>query len=313
MRHVVPVSGKDSLATAILVNYRQTLSTADFMAKLTSLGIRYNVLFDDDKFPKLEDVDEVEYIYNDVGADIPDVQQWLTDVENSVLGKPIYRIGESLEDLILDQGILPSFRSRFCTRMAKIYPMEDYLGNAPVIVYFGIRADENREGYRQTKKNIIPNYPLQVMGIDLEGVYKLIGQYAPPEFFWMRLYNEVLKHTTEDKVKRLPDHIRRQLFSWRTRMNCYFCFFQRQYEWIGLLEHYPDLFWRAVELEENTGAKDFTWNPSKSLRTMLEQSDLIISKRAKRVAKWVNGIEETDDEGMAEMINVVSCGLLCGK
>lgn len=313
MRHVVPVSGKDSLATAVLVNMRQTLSTEKFMEALSVLGVRYNVLFDENKFSKLSEDDEVEYIYNDVGADIPDVQEWLARIEKEKLGKSIYRIGESLEDLILEQGILPSFRSRYCTRMTKIYPMEDYLGNAPVTVYFGIRADENREGYRQTKKNITPNYPLQVMGIDLEGVYKLIGEYAPPDFYWKTLYKQVLKYTTFDKIERLPDHIKRQLFSWRTRMNCYFCFFQRQYEWIGLLENYPDLFWRAVEFEENTGAKDFTWNPSKSLRTMLEQRDTIIDKRAKRVAKWINGIEEADDEGMSEMINIVSCGLLCGK
>lgn len=281
MRHIVPISGKDSLATAIVVK-------------------------------EILQIPDVEYIYNDVGADIPDVSDWLARVERE-RGITIHRIGESLEDIILDQGILPSFRSRYCTRMAKIYPMEDYLGNDPCIVYFGIRADENREGYRQTKKNIIPNYPLQTLGITLEGVYRLIGDLAPPDFFWQRLYNSVTAYTTEDKLRALPKHIHSQLFSWRTRMNCYFCFFQRQYEWVGLLEHYPDLFWRAVELEESIGAKNFTWNPSKSLRTMALQADQIIDKRARRVAKWVNGIAEVDEEGISEMINVVSCGLLCGK
>lgn len=281
MRHIVPISGKDSLATAIVVK-------------------------------EILQIPDVEYIYNDVGADIPDVSDWLARVERE-RGITIHRIGESLEDIILDQGILPSFRSRYCTRMAKIYPMEDYLGNDPCIVYFGIRADENREGYRQTKKNIIPNYPLQTLGITLEGVYRLIGDLAPPDFFWQRLYNSVTAYTTEDKLRALPKHIHSQLFSWRTRMNCYFCFFQRQYEWVGLLEHYPDLFWRAVELEESIGAKNFTWNPSKSLRTMALQADQIIDRRARRVAKWVNGIAEVDEEGISEMINVVSCGLLCGK
>lgn len=281
MRHIVPISGKDSLATAIAVK-------------------------------EILQIPDVEYIYNDVGADIPDVSDWLARVERE-RGITIHRIGESLEDIILDQGILPSFRSRYCTRMAKIYPMEDYLGNDPCIVYFGIRADENREGYRQTKKNIIPNYPLQTLGITLEGVYRLIGDLAPPDFFWQRLYNSVTAYTAEDKLRALPKHIHSQLFSWRTRMNCYFCFFQRQYEWVGLLEHYPDLFWRAVELEESIGAKNFTWNPSKSLRTMALQADQIIDKRARRVAKWVNGIAEVDEEGISEMINVVSCGLLCGK
>ena len=96
MRHIVPISGKDSLATAMLVK---------------------------------DIVPNVEYFYNDVGADIPDVEAWLKMVEDKALFAPIVRVGESLVDIILDQGILPSFRARFCTRMAKIYPMEDYLGS----------------------------------------------------------------------------------------------------------------------------------------------------------------------------------------
>lgn len=191
--------------------------------------------------------------------------------------------------------------------------MEDYLGNTECTVYFGIRADERRDGYRATKKNIQPRYPLQELGVGLDQVYSIIGDLAPPDFFWQRLYDNVEMYCPTDKIAALPKHIRAQLFSWRTRMNCYFCFFQRQYEWIGLLEHYPDLFWRAVELEESTGAKDFTWNPSKSLRTMALQAEQIIDKRAKRVAKWINGVTEADDEGIHDMINVVSCGLLCGK
>lgn len=281
MRHVVPISGKDSLATAIVVK--------------EVLGI------------------DAEYIYNDVGADIPDVQNWLDMVERERLHKPIYRIGENLEDIILDQGILPSFRSRYCTRMAKIYPMEDYLGKSDCIVYFGIRADEDREGYRATKKNITPRYPLKELGIDIHQVYNIVGSYGPPSFFWPKLYNQTAKYVSIDLIEMLPTNVKKQLFAWRTRMNCYFCFFQRQYEWVGLLDHYPDLFWKAVEFEENVGAKDFTWNPSKSLRTMLEQKEMIIDKRAKKIAKWVNGLKENDDEGMQDLINVVSCGLLCGK
>ena len=98
-------------------------------------------------------------------------------------------------------------------------------------------------------------------------------------------------------------------------MNCYFCFFQRQYEWIGLLDHYPELFEKAVWYEKNVGAVDFTWNPSKSLDTMRSQRTMIIEKRAKKIAKWVNNQAESleNDDGYSDMINVVSCGLLCGK
>lgn len=50
MRHIVPISGKDSLATAIVVK-------------------------------EILQIPDVEYIYNDVGADIPDVSDWLARVE----------------------------------------------------------------------------------------------------------------------------------------------------------------------------------------------------------------------------------------
>lgn len=50
MRHLVPISGKDSLATAIVVK-------------------------------EILQIPDVEYIYNDVGADIPDVSDWLARVE----------------------------------------------------------------------------------------------------------------------------------------------------------------------------------------------------------------------------------------
>lgn len=159
MRHIVPISGKDSLATALVVR------------------------------DLVQPEGTIEYFYNDVGADIPDVHNWLDRVERELLKAPIVRVGESLEDIILDQGILPSFRSRFCTRMAKIYPMEDYLGSEPATVYFGIRADENREGYRPTKKNITPAYPLQIHGIGMKEVYSIIKGYEPPTFYWKRLYD----------------------------------------------------------------------------------------------------------------------------
>lgn len=281
LRHIVPISGKDSLATAIIVKDR--------------LGIQ-----------------DAEYIYNDVGADIPIVYDWLRRVERE-REITISRIGADLQDIILDQGILPSFRARFCTRMAKIYPMEDYLGKDDCIVYFGIRADERRDGYRATKKNINPRYPLVEHGIDLQDVYRIIGDLAPPDFFWPKLYDATAQYVAKETLDQLPKHIKAQLFSWRTRMNCFFCFYQRQYEWVGLAEHYPDLFNRAVEMEETIGAADFTWNASKSLRTMLREKDMITDKRAKRIAKWIQGSKDTDEEGMSELINVVSCGLLCGK
>jgi hypothetical protein len=67
-------------------------------------------------------------------------------------------------------------------------------------------------------------------------------------------------------------------YSWRTRSGCYFCFFQRKIEWVGLKEHHPDLFEEAKRYEKvdpATGDR-YTWSQSESLEEL---------ERAERVAK----------------------------
>ena len=59
-------------------------------------------------------------------------------------------------------------------------------------------------------------------------------------------------------------------YDWRTRSGCYFCFFQRKIEWVGLLERHPDLFEKAKEYEkidEQSGAR-YTWNQRESLQEL---------------------------------------------
>ncbi len=136
-RHIIPISGKDSAATAIVQMARQ---------------------------PELN----YEFIYNDTMSELPEVDNWLRLME-SYLEAPIHRIGANLEDIIYEQGILPSFHTRFCTRLAKIYPMEDWIAkdNKPAKIYLGIRADEERIGYESKRSSIVPVYPLQELGITL--------------------------------------------------------------------------------------------------------------------------------------------------
>lgn len=113
MRHIIPISGKDSLMTAIIQKELE---------------------------PR-----EYEYIYNVTGAETPEIIDWLAKVE-TCLDAPIVRAGADLEQIIYDKGVLPSPRVRFCTEYAKIKPMQKYIGKEDATVYFGIRADENRGG-----------------------------------------------------------------------------------------------------------------------------------------------------------------------
>lgn len=214
MRHLIPISGKDSLATAIVQMTRD---------------------------PELP----YELFFNDVGSELPETYDWLSQVETK-LARPITRIGRSLEQVIHGEGILPSANTRFCTRLGKIQPMEDYLGNDPTTIYFGIRADEDRAGYNG-KHSIRPVYPLKELGIGLEQVYQIVDRFGlrPPNFFWSRLHEIVTdklnqRHRTwrrftpvpsaDEVYGKLPRWAFDSLFAWRSRPNCYFCFFQMRHE-----------------------------------------------------------------------------------
>jgi len=115
MRHIIPISGKDSLATALVQIKRK---------------------------PELN----YEFVFNPTGAELPCVFDWINNVEK-YLGKPIARVGEDLIEIIEDNNyFLPSRQSRYCTRQSKIEPFEKWIGKEDANVYYGIRADENRGG-----------------------------------------------------------------------------------------------------------------------------------------------------------------------
>lgn len=65
-----------------------------------------------------------------------------------------------------------------------------------------------------------------------------------------------------------------EYYKWRTRSGCYFCFFQRKSEWVGLKEHHPELFETAKQYEkidEEKGVR-YTWTEAESL-SELEQPE----------------------------------------
>jgi len=293
-RHIIPISGKDSLATA---------------------------LWQIAKEPDLP----YEFMFNPTGAELPEVFDWLNRVEN-YLGKPIVRVGKNLEYIITNErgGFLPSWNDRFCTKQSKMTPMENYIGSTPCFVYYGIRADENRAGYSNaSKRNIYPKMPLIEAGINLRMVYQIIKNAGlkPPTFFWQEVYDEVCKRMNLDLKEILPEWIIDLLFSWRTRANCYFCFNQRKYEWVGLLRHEPELFRNAMKMEHN--GSDFYWNGKDyPLQKIIDNQDAIIEKRIKAIIKIIEKIiadgkvvmtENEDDERFIDILSITSCGLICGK
>lgn len=283
MKHIIPISGKDSLTTAIVQINRQ---------------------------PNLN----YEFIYNDTGAELPETYEWINKIEQQ-LNIKINKIGESLIDIMHLSGFLPSQKARYCTRLSKIHPMEKFIGKDESIIYIGLRADEPlRVGYQSTK-NIKAVYPLREMNINIDLVYKILDKFElePPSFFWKDIYDRTIKKIDENIIKKLPRYIFNMLFSWRSRPNCYFCFNQRLYEWIGLYEHHPELFEISYGLETEIGSSEYTFNKKENLVSIILRAEEIKNKRVNQIISSIYKYIETPIFEENDLLNQTSCGFLCGK
>jgi 3'-phosphoadenosine 5'-phosphosulfate sulfotransferase (PAPS reductase)/FAD synthetase len=205
-------------------------------------------------------VPEMEYFFCDTGAELPETYEYLNRLE-AALGKSIVRLNADRDFdhwMEVYQGTLPSPQMRWCTKNLKIKPLEDWVGDEKVISYVAIRADENRLGYVSTKPNIDAVFPFREDGIDKDGVMRILDEAGIG----------------------LPGY-----YEWRTRSGCYFCFFQRKHEWVGLKERHPDLFDRAVEYEDKVRfrhtamkGRNYTWSHGESLPELIDRKEEIEAK-----------------------------------
>lgn len=313
-RHIIPISGKDSLATAIVM-----------------LGL----------YPDLP----YEFVFNQTGAELPETFSWLDQVEKA-LGITIHRIGADLEGIIAGFGyFLPSMQKRYCTRMAKIEPFEAWIGESPATVYFGIRADESRGGYDNSKKQwITPAYPLQDLGMGIREVLTICKSkdLMPPTFFFHELYDLVApRFPGIDLEKQLGYVAFTMLFAGRSRTNCFFCPGQRQYEFVWLSYAHPALFEKAMwyeaqgskagegttynffglQMEGQKPEKNFHWMNGPSLKwlkanrkkLLLKHAGVIETKIREALEIGTLNLSEPLGEKNIDVLNVTSCGLFCGK
>lgn len=250
-------------------------------------------------------IPEMEYYFSDTGCELPETYDFIDRLE-AYLGKKIARLGSEstfehhlflmkmrYEDYLEkslalekntdtkqppskvdDFSILPSPINRWCTVRLKLKPFEKFVGDDPVKSYIAIRADEHRDGYVSTKKNIQAVFPFIHDDIVRKDVFKIL----------------------EDTVG-IPKY-----YKWRSRSGCYFCFFQRREEWLGLYDNHPDLFQKAVELEEkNSTPNGYTWIEGMKLKELLEKRHSIIEyseNRKKRVDNktWQEKLLEQGDD-----------------
>jgi 3'-phosphoadenosine 5'-phosphosulfate sulfotransferase (PAPS reductase)/FAD synthetase len=244
VRHVLGLSGgKDSAALAIYLKDKGT-------------------------------VPDMEYFFCDTGAELPEVYDFIDRMED-YLGKEVVRLNSGKDfdhHLKMYGGYLPSPRQRWCTRVMKIEPFERFVGEDEALSYIGIRADEQRDGYISTKKNIKPVFPFIRDGVARDDVYRIL-----------------------DETVGIPDYYR-----WRKRSGCYFCFFQQRSEWLGLHREHPQLFKEAMRYEAEKGG--YTWVAGMTLQELIEKAAAIegADRRPAAKTRWqdaLRGNRDEEDEG----------------
>jgi 3'-phosphoadenosine 5'-phosphosulfate sulfotransferase (PAPS reductase)/FAD synthetase len=260
-RHVLGISGgKDSAALAIYIKER---------------------------YPEIHE--KVEYFFSDTGAELTEVYEFLDKLE-AYLGKEIVRLSSDKDFdhwLKVHSEYLPSPQQRWCTRVMKIKPFEEFVGDDSVISYVGIRADENREGYISSKETIKAVFPFIEDGLVRDDVFQMLG----------------------DTVG-IPEY-----YKWRSRSGCYFCFFQRQDEWLGLKRNHPALFEKAKAFENRKREKydwaegkqeiaghGYTWSSQGSIDELVaraeerEKKNGIIAKSNSTTERWQDALLNSEDD-----------------
>ena len=223
-------------------------------------------------------VSNMEYFFCDTGAELPETYKYLAKLE-VVLGKKIARLNSERgfdHYFEIFRGTLPSPQMRWCTNLLKIKPLEEWIGNEDAMSYVAIRSDEsNRKGYISTKPNIRTVFPFVDDGVDHAGVIRIL----------------------EDAGINLPEY-----YEWRTRSGCYFCFFQRKAEWVGLADKHPDLFEKAVAIEQKTlkdagvdgdvsfassgmKGRQYTWSNGETLPELLKRRDEIMRRHEESIKR----------------------------
>jgi 3'-phosphoadenosine 5'-phosphosulfate sulfotransferase (PAPS reductase)/FAD synthetase len=167
------------------------------------------------------------YLCTPTGDELPEMfAHWRQLGER--LGSHIIPImAGSLKSCIRNEGMLPNFRARFCTRKLKIEPYRAWLfeqaANGPVVSYVGLRADE--EGRAGGAYDDIPGvtmrFPLREWGMDDPAVLAALAERGVT----------------------VPN-----------RTDCARCYHQRIGEWFELWRDHRDIFFDAVADEDEIGA-----------------------------------------------------------
>jgi len=170
---------------------------------------------------------DYEYVCTPTGRELPEMFDHWKKI-GALLGKAITPvIGGSLFSLIREQGCIPNFRQRFCTRILKIEPYAAWLLEKTkhyerVISYVGLRADEEeREG---------GDY-MNIPGVEMK--------FPMRDWGW--------------GMTKVLDYLEKRGVTIPQRTDCDVCFFQRLSEWYRLWKDHPTEWGEGEAIEKEIG------------------------------------------------------------
>lgn len=168
-----------------------------------------------------------EVVFSDTGSELPETYQYL-DTTRDFLGRhgiPFTVVsktsGVSLYDTCWQRRVIPSAVWRWSTRDFKVTPIHRYYRSfkTPIAQYLGIAYDEI-ERMKDSRVDYVENvFPLVDRRITRAGCVQIISSEGLP----------------------IPE-----------KSGCFFCPFNSGERWKWLHKTHPDLYDRAVALEENS-------------------------------------------------------------
>ena len=230
---------------------------------------------------------KADAIFSDTGAEHSEIYDRIALVETWVRNNiradfKVYQIRNKKEGSLIDYAIkskfLPNFQARYCTRMFKIEPIDEYLEQYKdngVELMIGLNADEieMRTGNHGNKKFVKYSYPLVDSNITRDGCKIILN-----------------------KVGLLPEFP-----AYMQRGGCYMCYYKsnKEYEALALLN--PKEFKLVEDLENDIQDKREDFFSIKQGRTM------------KQIREGVSNLIFKPNEIYPTINNATKCGVFCNR
>jgi len=231
---------------------------------------------------------KADAIFSDTGSEHDELYKQLEDVEkvirefhgnNFKIIKVKNEKYESLESYIRESSFFPNFQARFCTRMFKIEPIDNYLKKYKkegVELMIGLNSDEQdlRTGNHGLLSFVNYSYPLADNGINRNMCYKILDAAG----------------------------IRPNFPAYMQRGGCKFCYYKskKEYEAMAILNEKE--FDEVADLENDIQDKrDKFFHIISSIPNLRE-----FKKHAKAILF-------NPDEIYPVINNVTNCGVFCNR